>query len=143
MKTCPKCRTTKEVSEFYRDKSRKDGRACYCKACYAAYQIARRKTPAGKAESNRYGRSMKGKATNSRYERSEKGRASERRRCTKHPVRVYARSAANHAIRAGKLPPPRSLSCACGVSAAEYHHPDYRRPLEVIAVCSKCHASLG
>lgn len=33
MKTCSKCRAEKPISEFRRDKSRKDGVRGYCKAC--------------------------------------------------------------------------------------------------------------
>jgi len=33
MKECPTCQLTKELSEFYRNRSRPDGRAAQCKAC--------------------------------------------------------------------------------------------------------------
>jgi queuine/archaeosine tRNA-ribosyltransferase len=36
-KTCTKCGNTFAVTEFYRDKSQKDGRASWCKACEKAY----------------------------------------------------------------------------------------------------------
>lgn len=39
-KTCTKCGGTFEVTEFYRDKSQKDGRTCWCKACEGAYNKA-------------------------------------------------------------------------------------------------------
>ncbi|MCK4665873.1 hypothetical protein KAU33_03945 [Candidatus Dependentiae bacterium] len=32
-KTCPKCHETKPLNEFYKNKSTKDGRSCYCKEC--------------------------------------------------------------------------------------------------------------
>ena len=32
-KICPKCREEKPLEEFYRDKSKKDGRHSYCKIC--------------------------------------------------------------------------------------------------------------
>ena len=32
-KRCPKCNKNKELSKFYKDKSRKLGVACYCKEC--------------------------------------------------------------------------------------------------------------
>lgn len=35
MKRCPKCDTFKPISEFNRDKNRKDGLQCYCKPCKA------------------------------------------------------------------------------------------------------------
>jgi hypothetical protein len=43
MKTCKRCCEAKDLSSFYKDKSRKDGYHCYCKPCAketktAAYQ---------------------------------------------------------------------------------------------------------
>lgn len=36
MKTCPKCNTNKELSDFYKKKSSKDGYASWCKECTKA-----------------------------------------------------------------------------------------------------------
>ena len=36
-KRCYKCRETKPVSEFRRNRSKKDGFSCDCKACHAVY----------------------------------------------------------------------------------------------------------
>jgi hypothetical protein len=33
MKTCSSCKETKTLTDFYKDKYRKDGLACRCKAC--------------------------------------------------------------------------------------------------------------
>ena len=41
MKTCSKCKVEKDVGEFSRDKSRRDGLRSQCKACFAAYQKSR------------------------------------------------------------------------------------------------------
>lgn len=45
-KTCTKCKETKFVSEFYRDKQKKDGLTSHCKSC--KYQICRRYQTANK-----------------------------------------------------------------------------------------------
>jgi len=37
-KRCPKCGETKVVSKFSKDKARKGGYCCYCKACEKAYK---------------------------------------------------------------------------------------------------------
>ena len=39
-KVCTKCGGTFDVSEFYKDKSQKDGRSSWCKACERAYNRA-------------------------------------------------------------------------------------------------------
>ena len=36
-KICSKCKEEKPVGDFYSDKSRKDGRKCYCKKCVTEY----------------------------------------------------------------------------------------------------------
>lgn len=33
IKNCPKCKTDKELTEFHRSRSSKDGRQCWCKVC--------------------------------------------------------------------------------------------------------------
>lgn len=33
MRLCPKCKTEKEIDEFYNDKNRKDKHSCWCKEC--------------------------------------------------------------------------------------------------------------
>lgn len=44
------------------------------------------------------------------------------------------------AIRSGKLDHPYYLPCSkCGCGPSEYHHPDYTRPLRVVALCRWCH----
>ena len=37
-KTCTKCKQDKELTEFNRDRSKKDGRYTYCKVCHRAKQ---------------------------------------------------------------------------------------------------------
>ena len=51
--------------------------------------------------------------------------------------RIKARSDANHAIRDGKL--KREDCKACGRKDAQMHHHDYKKPLEVVWLCRKCH----
>jgi len=39
-KTCSKCKETKDVGEFHKNKTRKDGLKVYCKSCIKAYKEA-------------------------------------------------------------------------------------------------------
>lgn len=38
MKTCPACKTEKSLTEFYKNKNRKDGHTVYCKKCVGQQQ---------------------------------------------------------------------------------------------------------
>lgn len=55
----------------------------------------------------------------------------------KHPDEVKARSAANHAVRDGKL---RKQFCeVCGKEKTQAHHDDYNYPLKIRWLCVECH----
>jgi hypothetical protein len=57
MKTCPKCKTEKEESEYTKDKTRKDGLYPTCKKCFS---ISKKKSRVKHRESyNRYARKWK------------------------------------------------------------------------------------
>ncbi len=47
-KHCPKCKEFKRLSEFYVDKSRKDGRTSWCKICRGKHAKQYHGTPDGK-----------------------------------------------------------------------------------------------
>ena len=64
----------------------------------------------------------------------------ERRYVKTHPAGTSARRAIRQAIRDGLTPRAAEKLCQqCGTAAQEYHHPDYRKPLQVIALCRPCH----
>ena len=47
------------------------------------------------------------------------------------------------ATRNGLIPRARDMRCEkCGIKAAHRHHKDYKKPLEVIYVCAKCHSAI-
>jgi hypothetical protein len=51
-KNCSRCGTEKELSEFYRDKRRKNGRSSWCRLCWVAFAKQRRdaKGPRGRKD---------------------------------------------------------------------------------------------
>lgn len=50
-----------------------------------------------------------------------------------------AMRAVKRSVRAGSLPPVRTLQCVdCGAQARDYEHRDYDRPLDVVATCRSC-----
>lgn len=73
-KTCRTCKQTKPLTEFHKQRVKKDGHQDYCKSCRAEHQIKYRKTKEGKEVQNRYQQSEKFKYTQNRYIQSEKGK---------------------------------------------------------------------
>jgi len=170
-KRCSKCKQAKSISEFHKNRSKKDGFHHYCKVCTKAYQ----KSEKGRAITNRYQQSKKGKASQKRnnqseahkaamrrYNRSERGKARDRlyrktarakanrakgtaRYNKRHPIKFIAVQAVRAAVTVGYLPKAASLPCKyCSKPASQYHHPKYEleRLLDVIPVCTKCHSML-
>jgi len=57
-----------------------------------------------------------------------------------NPEKRAAHLAVRNAVKHGDLPRVSTCDCVdCGIQAAEYHHEDYNKPLEVVALCKKCH----
>lgn len=61
----------------------------------------------------------------------------------RHPQRQLAHRVTRRAIAANKIAHPTSLKCqGCNEQAEHYHHDDYSKPLDVVALCRKCHENL-
>lgn len=132
-KRCFKCRVTKHLGEFYRHPQMPDGHINKCKECTKGdvrkWQAA---NPERMAENDR-----RWKAAN-----RDKVRRSDARMRAKYPLKIKARRAVNYAVRSGKLIRPDTCS-SCGAGGRiEGHHPDYTKPLEVVWVCTPCHAEI-
>lgn len=131
MKTCRTCGESKSLDEFYRAAGCKsDGRYGTCKKCVTV------KLRAPEARASRA-------AATRRFNKTAKGKANDERSRRRYPERSTARSAVNYLVRSGKLPPPKTQTCECGEPAIQYHHYkgyDFKRRLDVVAVCMECHA---
>jgi len=115
MKTCSICGIPKDRSEFHKRARSVDGLDPKCKTCQRAYDS----TDARRVARRLYGR-----------KRSKK---------KDHKIRVKASNIVRSEARAKRIPRAQSLTCKCGVRANEYHHPNYSRPLDVVALCIPCH----
>jgi hypothetical protein len=70
---------------------------------------------------------------------------------TSSPIRRYnctgkdiCRAEIHLAIRDGKLPHPKGLTCAgCGGVAVEYEHRNYNHPMRVEPICRSCNLKRG
>jgi len=57
-----------------------------------------------------------------------------------NPEKRKAHFEVSYAIKKGYLLPIAQCDCVdCGTIAKEYHHEDYSKPLEVVALCVLCH----
>lgn len=120
----PTCDNTEwPLSEFNKDRSRKNGLAPYCKRCQSHYHKERYKNPEGKQVKLSY---------NDKYYKTEAGKESKRKAYTnnskKYPHRRKARAAVNNAIAKGKLQRASEFQCnfeECHKTAQEYHHNSY------------------
>lgn len=155
MKKCSTCQEYKDESEFYTDKSRRDGRGRRCKKCEAQrsrkYWIEKKELyqkggerhhlRIGRPDNRRGDRHLPG--TRRRYkeqnrdrvnawQRGYNARHSEQRKVEtkqyydEHPEIYIAQKAVQRAIRNKILPPVRECTCVdCGKQARHYHHSSY------------------
>ena len=158
-KRCSKCKEIKPVTEFFKNRTTKDGFQYQCKTCFKIYKqsdkgkIANRKsakkiyqTEKGKAYKKQYDQSEIGiairKRASNKHSKTDKCKKRHRKYCLKNPEKRHAKNAANSAVLSGKLPRPDTLKCHyCPVQAEHYHHPSYKPEhwLDVIPVCVPCH----
>ena len=67
MKLCPRCKISKPLTKFYKDKSRKDGLSFYCSLCKKDIRQKYDKSPKGKISKKRYRHSEQGKHVEKKY----------------------------------------------------------------------------
>ena len=116
-KYCPNCKQVKPLSEFYKDIYRPDGLQSWCNTCQKTYR-----------------QSQKGKKVHQR---------GNRKYYLRYPEKIKAHTVTNQAIGFGQLPPPRDKICSiCRHQAEHYHHPDYSKPFDIVALCRKCHRKI-
>lgn len=148
-KRCSTCKQYKQLSEFSKDRSRKDGFKNDCKTCDRAYRQSEKGKTVHRRANKKYQKTPKAKVAHKHYRQSEKGKAFYRKHAHRyrigHPERINARKAVNEAIKVGKLPRPDSLQCSCGEQAEAYHHHkgyEQEHWLDVVPVCILCHTLL-
>lgn len=137
-KRCSKCKQNKPVSEFYRNRARKDGHLEQCKSCRKVYDKQFNRTEHRQAYLKKYYKE---------YFQNDENKASQRCAVNKyqkrHPEHQKARDAVKFAVRSGKLPRLNTKLCHyCPKPAQQYHHwHGYEKEhwLDVVPSCTKCH----
>ena len=114
MKRCCRCKEEKDLKEFNKDKSAKDGLQKKCKICLKDYrQLNREKI--------------------NQYQKQYKKRSPEKQR---------ARLKLNYAVKSGRIHKPLYCSSCDRDKYLEAHHTDYSKPFDVTWLCRTCHREL-
>jgi hypothetical protein len=149
-KRCNRCGEVKSLSEFHRQSNAKDGRQPKCKGCALAlasayYQANRDRVSQYHKKRYRADReAKKHQAKEWRLANPQRAAESSERSRERHPEKVKAREALNHAVAAGTVvKPDRCEDCGEPTESRRLHghHEDYSKPLDVEWLCSACHGT--
>jgi hypothetical protein len=147
---CYKCREEKPLSDFYRDTHSPSGLQGRCKACCkadASTEEARRKMRehmrARRVQNTERERAIQA-VYRERHRETVNARARERWGAEQEAEKQMARRAVFLALSSGRLAKPSACQ-QCGTERPSReitaHHDDYRRPLEVVWLCTFCHGA--
>lgn len=125
-KVCRLCHQAKSLDHFFRCKRYRGGFRHECKECLRDH---RRDNP----EPHRI--AVRKWQANHRAEENVRGRQWQKN----HPLKRAAHQAVYRAIKSGRLIRPDSCSQCGRTCTPQGHHEDYKRPLDVIWCCVKCH----
>ena len=146
-KTCCRCNDHKDLSEFWKDKNRKDGLMPICIECKKSEQ-QKNKDRAREYYQEYYQDPVKKEHAlfvAGKYQKTTAAKESRRKSRLKgkpdSPEIIKARSCLNNAIKAGKI--SREPCSVCGKEKYIHgHHKDYSKPLDVIWLCAKHHKEM-
>jgi len=146
-KYCTACHRFLPLTSFGRKHDTYDGLMSRCKECNRARQkeIYQERRTAILAQKRVYYEQARYRIN--AYRQTPEAQVSHREHAKKYrqqrPEVMRAHNLVNRAVRRGEMAPPTQLPCAeCGNLAAEYHHPDYSKPHDVIALCKDCHTGV-
>ena len=145
-KFCTKCKQRKLLAAFSKRAASIDGRCPSCKICRAKYM--RRYYPANRTKiierTQEYGRTHKVEIAE--WQQSPAGKKSrcknDKNQRAKHPERIKAVNALNHAVRDNKIIRPDFCEHCDEKKFVEGHHADYSKHLDVAWLCLECHTEL-
>ena len=146
VKICFKCNKEKKITEFYKHDKMADGYLGKCKECTKkdALQYREKNIERIRRCDRKRGNLPHRIAARNNYAKTDNGRIAGSRAKKKwikrNPERRAAHTLLENAIRKGKI---KKQPCErCGSTYRIHgHHDDYCKPLEVIWLCPKCHAT--
>lgn len=127
VKTCFKCNTEKQISEFYRHSGMLDGHLNKCEEC--AKLDVRRNRAANSDYYREYDRKRGCRQPSAYLKKYRK----------ENPEKERAHRMVNYRVAKGVIVKPKTCE-GCGKQRRlEAHHEDYSKPLDVVWLCSPCH----
>lgn len=153
MKRCSKCKQEKDYDGFYKDKRASDGYNGICKACRLEMDRNRRENDPvwalrRKMQNAKFHEENREKIAErkKRWLASDKGKESHIKSVQiwkkANSNKVLAYKTVERAIKNGALVPKDKCEVCGSKHKIEAHHPDYRKPLQVIWLCKICHKKL-
>ena len=136
-RACTKCGDEKPLTDFYKHPHAPNGRASKCIECTKADVRANR---AQRIEYYRQYDRARAKLPHRKEGRAEYARQNPRPRPESDPQKRAARVMIGNALRDGKIVKSPECEVCSQPADTRGHHDDYSKPLDVIWVCTACHA---
>lgn len=152
MKKCFKCGEEKELCDFYKHKQMADGHLNKCKECTKKDSFGRTEEQIEKRKYRDRNRTNHKDRIKKNKERREwlrdndpiKYKAIEIKKtewANRNKHKRNAHGKVSRAVMNGTLKRPIECSLCGDTGRIEAHHEDYDKPLEVVWLCTKCHAN--
>ena len=142
-KICSKCKCEKNIEDFHKDLSRKDGHSYICKQCNNERSKTYYKTNIVKCRKQKrdYAKSTEGKIIRCKYIEQTKNIIAERVKTyrVRNRKKYRCRWRFKKALKAGKIMRPEKCDGCNKKCKPDGHHPDYNYPLKVEWLCKQCH----
>lgn len=132
-KECYSCKMYKPLTEFYVNRSMKDGHLNICKVCRKK-QVQERYY---KSENRNKLKAYEKKRFQTEERKLKALEYQRKHRQETNPEKYIARNAVNNAVRDGKL--IKEPCEVCKDPNSQGHHTDYNKPLEVTWLCFRHH----
>jgi len=137
MKKCSRCKETKLISEFNKQKNTKDGLSYCCKTCRKNWRMKNREH--SKAYQKTWSLKKKEYLKDYRIKNRNKKAKWEKDYKINSPEKLKAKNKLNKAFINNKIKRPKKCQ-SCGTKTnIQCHHFDYSKPLEFIPLCASCH----
>ncbi len=137
-KRCFKCKKLKSINAFYRHPTMADGRLGKCKTCNitdAKNRVEAKKHDPVWVEHER------ARCRNKRRYQCKNRSVISRKWNQNNKDKRRAEGIAMRAVKSGVLEKATTCQMCRNEQQLEMHHPDYKKPLYVIWLCSTCHGT--